>query len=73
MAEWFSRTDLNMILDLDELTEHRLLMALDSLERKDPIVLQKNIFTAVKNRHDISDKGIVYDVTNTYFTVKNVY
>lgn len=67
MPEWFKRTDLNMLLDLDELTEHRLLMALDSLEAKDPIMLQKNIFEAVGSKHDVSDKGIIYDVTNTYF------
>ena len=67
MPEWFKRTDLNMILDLDELTEYRLLMALDSLEAKDPIMLQKDIFEAVGSQHDVSDKGIIYDVTNTYF------
>lgn len=67
MPDWFKRTDLNMILNLDELTEHRLLMALDYLEEKDPIALQKNIFEAVQEKYDISNKGIVYDVTNTYF------
>jgi len=67
MPEWFRRTDLNMILDLDELTEYRLLMAIDSLEEKDPITLQKKIFEAVQTKYDVNNKGIVYDVTNTYF------
>jgi transposase len=67
MPDWFKRTDLNMLLDLDDLTEHRLLMALDSLTKNDPLILQKKIFEVVKNKYNISDKGIVYDVTNTYF------
>ncbi len=67
MPDWFKRTDLNIILDLDELTEHRLLMALDSLEEKDPVILQKKIFEAVQQKHEVNNKGIVYDVTNTYF------
>ncbi len=67
MPNWFQRTDLNMILDLDELTEHRLLMALDALEKIDPIILQRNIFESVQKKYGLSNKGIVYDVTNTYF------
>src|SRR5437868_6154150 len=43
MPEWFKRTDLNMILDIDDLTEHRLLLALDDLEKKDHVTLQKEI------------------------------
>jgi transposase len=67
MPEWFKRTDLNMILDIDDLTEHRLLMALDALEKKDPIVLQKQIFDNVSTKYNLKHDGIVYDVTNTYF------
>lgn len=67
MPEWFKRTDLNVILNLDELTEHRLLMAMDSLEEKEPLALQKQIFNAVSKKYNISNKGLVYDVTNTYF------
>jgi len=67
MPAWFKRTDLNMILDIDELTEHRLLMALDSLEKTDPTILQKMIFESVQNKYGIKSNGVVYDVTNTYF------
>lgn len=67
MPDWFKRTDLNMILGLEELTEHRLLMALDSLEGKDPVILQKKIFEVVQQKYEVNKKGIVYDVTNTYF------
>jgi transposase len=66
MTQWFERTDLNMILDLEELTEHRLLSALDSLEEQNQGVLQRRIFENVCKRYDLDTKGLVYDVTNTY-------
>ncbi|MGD0466597.1 MAG: transposase [Gammaproteobacteria bacterium] len=66
MSCWFERTDLNMILDLDGLTEARLLQALDSLESKDSTKLQVEIFNNVKNKYKIDNAGIIYDVTNTY-------
>ncbi len=66
MSRWFERTDLNMMLDLDELTEARLLAALDSLESQDAALLQRRIFERVKATYDVDEKGIVYDVTNTY-------
>lgn len=66
MTSWFERTDLNMILDLEELTEKRLLAALDSLEEQNQEVLQRRIFENVCKRYDLDTKGLVYDVTNTY-------
>lgn len=66
MPKWFERTDLNMILDLEGLTESRLLKALDSLEEHDPTKLQINIFKNVKKKYTIEGNGVVYDVTNTY-------
>ena len=66
MTSWFERTDLNMILDLEELTEKRLLEALDSLEQQDQETLQRRIFENVCRRYDLDTKGLVYDVTNTY-------
>ena len=66
MPRWFERTDLNMLLDLEGLTEERLLSTLDSLEAKDPIQLQRTIFEKVKSKYKLNNKGIVYDVTNTY-------
>ncbi len=67
MPSWFERTDLNMLLGLYGLTEERLLNALDSLESQDSIALQKRIFDRVKDVYELSDRGLVYDVTNTYF------
>ena len=67
MSRWFERTDLNMLLGLENLTEDRLLKALDSLESQDPVAVQKRIFDRVKKGYQLSDDGLVYDVTNTYF------
>ncbi len=66
MSRWFKRTDLNMLLDLDNLTEDRLLQALDFLESQDLTLLQKRMFEKVKQKYKINDKGLIYDVTNTY-------
>ena len=66
MSQWFERTDLNMLLSIEKLTEARLLNALDSLESFDEAKLQKNIYDAVLKNYEFDPKGIVYDVTNTY-------
>jgi transposase len=66
MPTWFKRTDLNMLLNLEELTEERLLKALDSLVAQDPDLIQRAIFESVKKVYSIHDSGIIYDVTNTY-------
>lgn len=66
MPAWFERTDLNMMLKLEGLTEERLLNAMDSLQTQDLEVLQKNIFESVSKKYQLKDSGIVYDVTNTY-------
>jgi len=66
MSRWYERTDLNMMLSLEGLTEARLLEAMDDLEAKNPATLQKTIFENVCERYQLSQTGIVYDVTNTY-------
>jgi len=35
MPQWFERTDLNFLVDLEDVTEKRLVGALDSLEGLD--------------------------------------
>ena len=35
MEQWFERTDLAMLLSMERVTEHRLLEAIDSLEKQD--------------------------------------
>ncbi len=71
MPQWFERTDLNMLLDLEGLTESRLVDALDYLKPQELSRLQKEIFDSVKVRYNLSSKGIIYDVTNTYLYGKN--
>jgi transposase len=66
MEQWFERTDLNMLLEIDGVTEKRLLSALDSLEEQNIEVLQRKIFEAVKEKYRLKRSGVLYDVTNTY-------
>lgn len=66
MQHWFARTDLNLMLNIEGLTEKRLLQALDSLERQDHESLQRTIFEAVQKQYELKVAGVIYDVTNTY-------
>jgi len=70
MSRWFERTDLNMLLNLEGLTEAKLLNALDFLESKNIEQLQKELFENVKYQYKLSSTRIIYDVTNTYFCGK---
>ena len=70
MPQWFARTDLNRLLELDGLTEKRLLNALDALEAHDAEKLQQAIFAAVQKRYHLPVSGVIYDVTNTYLSGK---
>ncbi len=67
MTDWYKRTDLNYLLKLENLTEKRLLNAVDSIDEMNLGNLQCNIFESVKKSYNIKPKGVVYDVTNTYF------
>jgi len=66
MSRWFEKTDLNKLLDIEDLTEARLLSALDSLESHNSEKLQQDIFKAVQEKHKLKVSGVIYDVTNTY-------
>ena len=66
MERWFERSDLNILLGIEGVTEKRLLTALDSLESFDAETLQRDIFRAVKQQYNLRPSGVVYDVTNTY-------
>lgn len=67
VRRWFSRTDLGLILGLEELTEKRLVNALDAMEGFDLVEKQRLIFDRTKRFLGLAPKGVVYDVTNTYF------
>lgn len=71
MEGWFKRTDLNLMLDLEQLTESRLLSGMDFLEQADPDRLQQAIFESVQARYPIDPAGVIYDVTNTYLYGKH--
>ena len=66
MPQWFERTDLSVLLDLDSLTEKRLLGALDYLEGLDAESWQQQMFESVCRHYRLHLSGVVYDVTNTY-------
>jgi transposase len=66
MPTWFERTDLNFLLNLDGVTEKRLVGALDSLETLDAEVWQRQLFERVCQQYRIRPSGVIYDVTNTY-------
>ena len=66
MPTWFQRTDLNFLLNLDGLTEKRLVGALDSLEVLDAEAWQRQLFERVCQQYRIRPSGVIYDVTNTY-------
>jgi transposase len=71
MERWFERTDLSMLLPLEQLTERRLLDALDSLESIDSQQVQRSIFQQVVKEYRLPISGVVYDVTNTYLYGKH--
>ena len=49
MEGWFARTDLNLLLGLENLTESRLLSGMDFLEQSDTEGLQRAIFSSVQD------------------------
>ena len=67
MPDWYKRTDLNVLLNLKELTQSRLVSAMDSINDEKIEGYQETIFKNVKKTYSIDSKGIVYDLTNTYF------
>ena len=71
MESWFARTDLNLMLNIEGLTESRLLRAMDFLQQTDQEKLQRDLFNSVRQTYHLGDSGIIYDVTNTYLYGKH--
>jgi hypothetical protein len=71
MEGWFARTDLNLLLGLQNLTESRLLSGMDFLEQSDAQGLQRAIFRSVQEHYRLENSGVIYDVTNTYLYGKH--
>lgn len=66
MPTWFERTDLNFLLNLEGVTEKRLVGALDSLESLEAESWQRRLFEGVCRQYRLRPSGVIYDVTNTY-------
>jgi len=66
MPSWFERTNLNFLLNLEGLTERRLVGALESLEALDAEAWQRRLFEGVCRQYRLRPSGVIYDVTNTY-------
>jgi transposase len=71
MESWFARTDLSLMLGLEQVTESRLLSGMDFLQQCDSEALQRAIFRSVQARYRLQNTGVIYDVTNTYLYGKN--
>ena len=67
MPDWFKRTDLNSILNIEELTINRLTLAIDSINDDSITSCQDKVFKAITTLYRLDTKGLVYDITNTYF------
>ncbi len=70
LEDWYKKTDLNVILNLETLTEKRLQNALDFLSSLDQDVLFKSLHDNAKESFDLRGGGVIYDVTNTHVTGK---
>lgn len=53
MEKWFTRTDLNFLLDLENLTERRLLSSLDSLMELNQDDLSKKIYQIAEKKYKL--------------------
>lgn len=68
MGDWFTKTELNSILNLDKLTERRLIDSLDIINDESRSELfQENIFESVNSKYELQKSSFFYDVTNVYF------
>ncbi|MBS3064713.1 MAG: transposase [DPANN group archaeon] len=66
MQHWFEKTDLDKMLDIENISERKYLQALDYFENCDTQELQKQIFENTSKKYNLKSSGIIYDVTNTY-------
>lgn len=67
MKDWYERTDLHNMLEIKEISEKKLYYALDSINEKNSLLIQKGIFNSVREIYSLDSKGYIFDVTNVYF------
>lgn len=67
MEDWYQRTDLHKMLEIEEVSEKKLYNALDSINDKNSELIQRKIFRSVQEIYKIVPKSYFFDVTNVYF------
>lgn len=67
MEDWYKRTDLHKMLNIQDVSEKKLYYALDSINDKNSEVIQRRIFRSVQEIYKIIPKSYFFDVTNVYF------
>lgn len=66
IQKWYSRTDLNSLLNLEEVTYDKLLHSLDNIETRS-MSIQRRMYDAAVEKFGLSISSMFYDVTNVYF------
>jgi transposase len=66
--QWFQETDLQKVFGSSEITEKRLRDAVFALGKMDKKKIQKSIFENILGYCGVRPEGVLFDVTNTYFT-----
>ena len=67
MEDWYKRTDLHKMLNIQDVSEKKLYYAMDSINDKNSEVIQGRIFRSVQEIYKIIPKSYFFDVTNVYF------
>ena len=67
MEDWYKRTDLHKMLNIQDVSEKKLYYALDSINDKNSEVIQRRIFRSVQEIYKLIPKSYFFDVTNVYF------
>lgn len=67
MSQWYQKTEISALLDIQQLTYKKLVEAIDSLEGINADKAQERIFRRVKGVLALSPSGYFYDITNIYF------
>lgn len=67
IVEWYQRTDINYLLNLEGVTYQTLLNALDSVKGLNAQIVQQTIFRSVRDELGLEPEGLFYDLTNIYF------
>ncbi len=67
IVEWYQRTDIKYLLNLEGVTYQTLLDALDSVKGLNAQIVQQTIFRSVRDELGLEPEGLFYDLTNVYF------